>query len=174
MAIHNVFAHDIEGDDLGSRMSIAIKKEQTVRKQGEEYSDEVKRRRSMVNLKEFAQNLKQNDTLQDVESKASTSRLQSREDSELEMTVEQLDMESPKVAAPNQKIKVRNEEEKISDSEVNTIEVPKQSQLFYTTVVEERKDRDLFDKVPSFFDELERREGKDWFPPMSRHSFSAC
>ena len=61
MEIHNVFAHDIEGDDLASRMSIAIKKEQIISKQGDfEFQEEVKRRQSVVNLKEFVKDLKEN------------------------------------------------------------------------------------------------------------------
>lgn len=129
MAIHNVFAHDIEGEDLESRMSIAIKKEQMVRKQGEEYNDEVKRRRSMVNIKDFVKTLKQNNTLQDDESEASTYRRQSWDDSDLEMTIEKLEQESPKGTSPEPRSKESLEEEKISDNEVKTIEVVKGNKL---------------------------------------------
>jgi len=60
MEIHNVFAHDIDGEDLASRLSIAIKKEQIISKQGLGLEDQIVRRQSMVNIKGFVKELQQN------------------------------------------------------------------------------------------------------------------
>ena len=65
MEIHNVFAYDIVGEDLASRMSIAIKKEQIISKQGLELKDEIVRRQSMINIKDFVKDLKQKSSVQD-------------------------------------------------------------------------------------------------------------
>lgn len=204
MSVHNVFAHDITGDDLGSRMSIAIKKEQMVKKQGQEFDDDVKRRKSMVNIKRFVKDLKEGSFVQKQED---TGRRESQDDSGLELKIDQLedetevkksesadqakekdeleeipaegeakeekgekqDEDGEEASSPT---KTENqEEEKTSSSEAN-LEVKKDSPLGYT--VEERKDRDIFDKVPSFFAELEQRQAPKWFPEKRRHSYSAC
>lgn len=163
MSIHNVFAHDIEGEDLGSRMSIAIKKEQMVRKKGEEFNDIVKSRRSMVNFKDFVNSIQPNHTVQDADSD-DTGRRESRDDSELDFKIEKLSGEEK--ANPN----ISPEEEKIAEAE---IEVPDSKPLAYTTR-EERKDRDLFNNIPSFADDLAGQNAPKWFPERRRHSFSAC
>ena len=64
MEIHNVFAHDIDGEDLASRLSIAIKKEQIISKQGLGLEDQIGRRQSMVNIKGFVKELQQNFSVQ--------------------------------------------------------------------------------------------------------------
>jgi hypothetical protein len=60
MEIHNVFAHDITADDYASRMSVAIKKEQVISNEGSDFSVDVLRRGSMVNIKEFIAEVKIN------------------------------------------------------------------------------------------------------------------
>ena len=65
MEIHNVFAYDIVGEDMASRMSIAMKKEQIISKQGLELKDEIVRRQSMINIKDFVKDLKQKSSVQD-------------------------------------------------------------------------------------------------------------
>ena len=64
MEIHNVFAHDIDGEDLASRLSIAIKKEQIISKQGLGLEDQIGRRQSMVTIKGFVKELQQNFSVQ--------------------------------------------------------------------------------------------------------------
>jgi len=58
MEIHNVFAYDIEATDYASRMSIALKKNQVLVEEGFEYSDMISHRQSVVNIKEFVDDLK--------------------------------------------------------------------------------------------------------------------
>ena len=60
MEIHNVFAYDITADDYASRMSVAVKKEQVISNEGSDFWDEVMRRGSLVNIKEFVAEVKNN------------------------------------------------------------------------------------------------------------------
>lgn len=60
MEIHNVFAYDITADDYASRMSVAVKKEQVISSEGFDFTQEVMRRGSMVNIKEFVAEVKNN------------------------------------------------------------------------------------------------------------------
>lgn len=64
MEVHNIFAHDIHGEDLASQMSITIKKEQMASNQGFELKDEIVRRQSMVNIKDFIKGLKEDISVQ--------------------------------------------------------------------------------------------------------------
>lgn len=59
MEIHNVFAYDIDTTDYASRVSIALKKQQVLADEGFAYQDDVCRRQSMVNIKEFIQDIRQ-------------------------------------------------------------------------------------------------------------------
>ena len=58
MEIHNIFAHDIEENDFASRMSIAHKKQQALIKEGLEYSEEISRRQSVMNIKDFIDDIR--------------------------------------------------------------------------------------------------------------------
>jgi hypothetical protein len=58
MEIHNIFAHDIEETDFASRMSIAHKKQQALINQGFEYSEEISRRQSVMNIKDFIDDIR--------------------------------------------------------------------------------------------------------------------
>ena len=59
MEIHNVFAYDIDTTDYASRVSIALKRQQVLADEGFAYQEDVCRRQSMVNIKEFIQDIRQ-------------------------------------------------------------------------------------------------------------------
>lgn len=58
MEIHNVFAYDLTANDYATRMSIAHKQQQVIEKEGFGYTEDIYRRQSVVNLKEFIQEIK--------------------------------------------------------------------------------------------------------------------
>lgn len=64
MEIHNIFAHDIEVNDFASRMSIAHKKQQMLIKEGFEYSEEITRRQSVMNIKDFIDDIRKQEFLE--------------------------------------------------------------------------------------------------------------
>lgn len=58
-AANNIFAHDLEENDYASRMSIRQKKEQVRISEGKNFSLEVDSRKSVVGLKEFLRELRE-------------------------------------------------------------------------------------------------------------------
>lgn len=64
MEIHNIFAYDLDSNDYATRMSIAYKQQQVLEKEGFGYSDDVCRRQSVVNLKGFIRDIKEEESHQ--------------------------------------------------------------------------------------------------------------
>mmetsp|Transcript_13779 Transcript_13779/g.12216 ORF Transcript_13779/g.12216 Transcript_13779/m.12216 type:complete len:183 (-) Transcript_13779:143-691(-) len=162
MESNNVFAHDIESQDFGSRMSIAIKKEQMISKHEIDFEikDEVVRRQSMVNIKGFVKDLKENSEA----SVANIIKVVSRE-------------EIPNTTAENEDSDKINEriqsDESKEDIQGEDFDQEYQESILKNRDNEERKDtdeEDIFAKIPGLKESV---EGTKWFTKVKRHSFSA-
>lgn len=129
MEIHNVFAYDIDATDYASRMSIAYKKQQVATSEGMGYSEEVARRQSMVNIKDFIKDIREQeyadrkiteDTIETNESKEANKRSTGKTDfgkyilSSLDIDLEDEDEDEESVVVEEHKVKEILEE---SDSD---------------------------------------------------------
>jgi hypothetical protein len=165
MEIHNVFAHDITADDYASRMSVAIKKEQVISNEGSDFSGDVLRRGSMVNIKEFIAEVKINhikDLSYDDGEERNESDTDNTQDDDGEENTETQEQDLPKC------------------EQKDVMDIDKEEGTFnliyfiaYIIILEIcSEEQKVEEDTLSNTDNDKPDEEKNWFTKVRRHSFS--